>query len=100
VAYALDGLRGAGALLLNQSVLLRGVNDSVDALADLSEKLFAIGVQPYYLHLLDKARGTGHFDIAEADALAVYAGLRRRLPGYLVPRLVREVAGEPYKTLR
>jgi EF-P beta-lysylation protein EpmB len=99
VGYALDSLRGAGAMLLNQSVLLRGVNDCVDALADLSEKLFTLGVQPYYLHLLDKARGTGHFDLAEADALAIYAGLRRRLPGYLVPKLVREVAGQPYKTL-
>ncbi|MFM8330092.1 MAG: EF-P beta-lysylation protein EpmB [Candidatus Methylumidiphilus sp.] len=99
VRFALDRLRGAGVALLNQSVLLRGVNDSVDALAALSETLFDHGVTPYYLHLLDKARGTAHFDLAEAQALALYDGLRRRLPGYLVPRLVREIAGEPYKTL-
>jgi len=99
VGRALARLRGAGVVLLNQSVLLRGVNDSVEALADLSETLFEHGVLPYYLHLLDKARGTGHFDLAEEDAQALYRDLRRRLPGYLVPRLVREVAGEPYKTL-
>ena len=99
VGHALGSLRGAGALLLNQSVLLRGVNDTGQALAELSETLFKHGVLPYYLHLLDKAKGTAHFDIPEAEALALHAELRRRLPGYLVPRLVREVAGEPYKTL-
>jgi EF-P beta-lysylation protein EpmB len=98
VGRALGRLREAGVALLNQSVLLRGVNDTADALAALSERLFEQGVLPYYLHLLDKARGTGHFDIAEAEALALHEALRRRLPGYLVPRLVREVAGEPYKT--
>jgi len=99
VGRALERLRGAGAVLLNQSVLLRGVNDSAQALAALSETLLDHGVTPYYLHLLDKARGTGHFDIAEPDALELHEELRRRLPGYLVPRLVREVAGMPYKTL-
>jgi L-lysine 2,3-aminomutase len=71
----------------------------VDALADLSETLFAQGVLPYYLHVLDKASGTGHFDIAEPEARALYAGLLGRLPGYLVPRLVREMAGKPNKIL-
>ena len=99
VGQALARLREAGVVLLNQSVLLRGVNDRVDTLAELSETLFAQGVLPYYLHLLDKAHGTGHFDTAEPDALVLYEGLRRRLPGYLVPKLVRELAGEPYKTL-
>ncbi len=85
--------------LLNQSVLLKGVNDTEEALCNLSETLFEHGVLPYYLHLLDKAKGTGHFEISEDCALALHEALRRRLPGYLVPRLVRETAGEPYKTL-
>ncbi len=99
VSTALEHLRNAGVALLNQSVLLRGVNDSVEALVGLSETLFEHRVTPYYLHLLDKAKGTGHFDMTEANALALYEDLRRRLPGYLVPRLVREVAGMPYKTI-
>lgn len=99
VRTALEHLRNAGVVLLNQSVLLRGVNDSVEALVGLSETLFEHRVTPYYLHLLDKAKGTGHFDMTEANALALYEDLRRRLPGYLVPRLVREVAGMPYKTM-
>jgi len=99
VGLALTRLRQAGVGLLNQSVLLKGVNDTAEDLAGLSETLFGWGVLPYYLHVLDKARGTGHFDLAEKDALAIWEGLRRRLPGYLVPRLVREEAGKPYKTL-
>ncbi len=99
VGRSLDRLRGAGVVLLNQSVLLQGVNDTLEALAALSETLLDYGVTPYYLHLLDKARGTGHFDVPEEKVLALCEDLRRRLPGYLVPRLVREVAGEPYKTL-
>lgn len=96
---ALDRCRGAGTSLLNQSVLLRGVNDSEDALAALSEALFAAGVLPYYLHLLDRVQGAAHFEVAEAHARQLLEGLRRRLPGYLVPRLVRESAGAPYKQL-
>jgi EF-P beta-lysylation protein EpmB len=96
---ALARLHANGVALLNQSVLLKGVNDSAEALADLSESLFAQGVLPYYLHLLDKVRGAAHFDVSEAEALALHEALRRRLPGYLVPRLVREEAGAPYKTL-
>lgn len=100
VGNALADLHAAGVTLLNQAVLLRAVNDDVETLAELSETLFAHRVLPYYLHLLDKARGTAHFDVPEADALALHEGLRRRLPGYLVPRLVREEAGKPYKSWR
>jgi EF-P beta-lysylation protein EpmB len=98
VAAAVRRLRATGAVLLSQSVLLRGVNDSEDALAALSEALGALGVVPYYLHLLDRVRGAAHFEVPEAEAVALVRGLTRRLPGYLVPRLVREVAGEPAKT--
>ncbi len=91
-------LRDAGATLLNQAVLLRGVNDSVDALADLCERGHATGVLPYYLHQLDRVAGAAHFEVTDADALALHAELAARLPGYLVPKLVREVAGQPGKT--
>ena len=94
---ALTTLDQAGVTLLNQSVLLRGVNDSVTALAALSETLLASRVMPYYLHLLDRVAGAAHFEVTEVRALELMAGLRRQLPGYLVPRLVREVAGEPSK---
>jgi len=98
VADACARLRVAGAILLNQSVLLRGVNDHADVLAALSERLFDCGVTPYYLHQLDRAAGTAHFEVDDANAQALIGDLRRRLPGYLVPRLVREVAGEMAKT--
>jgi len=91
-------LRAAGATLLNQAVLLRGVNDSVEALAALSERGFAAGVLPYYLHQLDRVQGAAHFELADAQARALHAALAARLPGYLVPRLVRELPGEPGKT--
>ena len=97
VGIAMRTLHDAGVTLLNQSVLLKGVNDSPEALARLSERLFDHGILPYYLHLLDKANGTGHFEVSEPAAIALYEELQRRLPGYLVPRLVREMAGEPYK---
>jgi EF-P beta-lysylation protein EpmB len=90
-------LRDAGATVLNQSVLLRGVNDDADALADLSERLFAAGVLPYYLHQLDRVQGAAHFEVSDSRALALMEGLRARLPGYLVPRLVREVGGDRSK---
>ncbi len=90
-------LRTAGAMLLNQSVLLRGVNDSVTALAELSQRLFAAGVVPYYLHLLDRVRGAAHFDVPEATAQRLVGELAASLSGYLVPRLVREVPGGPAK---
>jgi L-lysine 2,3-aminomutase len=91
-------LRSAGAILLNQSVLLRGVNDSVDALAALSERLFDAGIVPYYLHQLDRVAGAAHFEVGDARARALIEGLRGRLAGYLVPRLVREITGETSKT--
>lgn len=97
VREALRSLKAAGVELLNQSVLLRGVNDSADALARLSEILFEAGVLPYYLHMLDRVRGAAHFDIAEPVAKCLMQELNQRLPGYLVPRLVREVPGMPGK---
>lgn len=96
-AQALARLRASGVTLLNQSVLLRGVNACADALADLSEGLFACGVLPYYLHQLDPVQGAAHFQVSDAEALTLLDALRVRLPGYLVPRLVREVAGEAAK---
>jgi len=90
-------MREAGATLLNQSVLLRGVNDDAAALAALSERLFAAGVLPYYLHQLDRVQGTAHFEVPDARALALVDAVRASLPGYLVPRLVREVGGDPAK---
>ncbi|MGH8124862.1 MAG: EF-P beta-lysylation protein EpmB, partial [Rhodanobacteraceae bacterium] len=97
VGAACGRLRQAGATLLNQSVLLRGVNDDADALAGLSERLFAFGVLPYYLHQLDRVRGTAHFEVPDVRARELVGTLRARLPGYLVPRLVREVPGEDAK---
>lgn len=97
VDAALARLRGVGATLLNQSVLLAGVNDGVDALAALSERMFAAGVLPYYLHLLDPVRGAAHFDVPAPEARRLVAELRARLPGYLVPRLVRETPGADAK---
>jgi EF-P beta-lysylation protein EpmB len=92
VAAALWPLRRAGIVLLNQTVLLAGINDEVEALSALSERLFAIGVLPYYLHLLDQVAGAAHFAVSEARAQALREALRARLPGYLVPQFVREVA--------
>ena len=97
VDVACARLRDAGVTLLNQSVLLRGVNDEVGTLAALSERLFAAGVLPYYLHQLDRVQGTAHFEVDDDRALALMDGLRARLPGYLVPRLVREVVGADAK---
>lgn len=97
VDAALGRLRAAGVHLLNQAVLLRGVNDSVDALAALSERGFAAGVLPYYLHQLDRVAGVAHFEVDDAHARALHAGLAARLSGYLVPRLVREIPGDTGK---
>ena len=87
----------AGATLLNQSVLLQGINDAADTLVALSERLFAAGVLPYYLHQLDRVQGAAHFEVDDARAQALVDALRSRLPGYLVPKLVREVCGDPSK---
>jgi len=98
VRAACARLRAAGVTLLNQSVLLAGVNDDVDTLKRLSVTLMDAGVLPYYLHLPDRVRGTAHFDVAEARAQALVADLASQLSGYLVPRLVREIPGAPSKT--
>jgi EF-P beta-lysylation protein EpmB len=98
VARAAADLRSAGATLLNQSVLLRGVNDDADTLQALSERLFECGVLPYYLHQLDRVAGAAHFEVDDERARALVDGLAARLPGYLVPRLVREIPGAASKT--
>jgi L-lysine 2,3-aminomutase len=98
VRAACARLRSAGVTLLNQSVLLRGVNDDVETLERLSTGLMDAGVLPYYLHLPDRVRGTAHFDVLEGEAQALVAALTTRLSGYLVPRLVREIPGAPSKT--
>jgi L-lysine 2,3-aminomutase len=93
VRLALEELKTVGATLLNQSVLLRGVNDDAASLADLSEALFEASVLPYYLHLLDPVAGATHFAVSLAKARAIMDRLRADLPGYLVPKLVRELPG-------
>ncbi|MBW3165510.1 EF-P beta-lysylation protein EpmB [Ferrimonas balearica] len=91
-------LKAAGVTLLNQAVLLKGVNDHADTLVALAEGLFDAGVLPYYLHLLDRVAGAAHFEVDEDRARALMAEQLQRLPGFLVPRLVREIAGEASKT--
>ncbi|MBZ9557441.1 MULTISPECIES: EF-P beta-lysylation protein EpmB [unclassified Modicisalibacter] len=98
VIEACARLKTAGVTLLNQSVLLRGVNDDVETLAELSEALFDAGMLPYYLHVLDPVSGAAHFDVPDADAVALHRQLRDRVAGFLLPRLVREVPGERSKT--
>jgi EF-P beta-lysylation protein EpmB len=97
VCEAIARLRAHDVPVLNQSVLLAGVNDRVEALVELSEALFEAGAMPYYLHLLDPVRGAAHFDVSEERAVALVRAAAARLPGYLVPRLVREVPGAPAK---
>jgi EF-P beta-lysylation protein EpmB len=97
VDAALAAIRGTGAQLLNQAVLLRGVNDNVEALAALGERSFAAGVLPYYLHQLDRVQGVAHFEVTDAEARRLHAQLAARLSGYLVPKLVREVPGDSGK---
>lgn len=94
---ALRRLQAIGVTLLNQSVLLRGINDDPAILAELSETLFASGVLPYYLHLLDRVSGAAHYEVNETEASTIMATLRTRLPGYLLPQLVRELPGQPAK---
>lgn len=98
LATRLRALHRAGICLLNQSVLLRGVNDNVETLANLSEALFSANVMPYYLHLLDPVIGSAHFDIPLKEAKVLEQGLRANLPGYLVPRFVREIPHKDSKT--
>lgn len=91
-------LRQAGMQLLNQSVLLRGVNDDIDSLVNLSETLGDNGILPYYLHVLDHVKGAQHFHVDDRRAIELAREMLARLPGFLVPRLVRETAGETSKT--
>lgn len=98
VDRALASVAATGTTLLNQAVLLRGVNDSAETLDGLGERLFRAGVLPYYLHLLDRVRGAAHFEVPETEAARIYRALRARASGFLVPRLVREIPGTPYKT--
>lgn len=85
--------------LLNQAVLLKKVNDNLAALTQLSERLFDCGILPYYLFLLDKVAGAAHFDIQQEEAIRLYQALQKELPGYLMPKLAREIGGRPSKTL-
>jgi|SRR5699024_9045801 len=94
----LQPLKQAGVTLLNQSVLLKGINDDAHILKALNDKLFATGILPYYLHLLDKVEGASHFWIDDERALAIYRQLITLSSGYLVPKLAREIAGEKSKT--
>ncbi len=87
-----------GITLLNQSVLLAGVNDNADILAELSEALFSAGILPYYLHQLDKVAGAAHFEVSDKQALTIQSELLKILPGFLMPKLVREIGGEASKT--
>lgn len=92
-------LKQAGVTLLNQSVLLKKVNDNAQTLKALSDKLFSVGILPYYLHLLDKVEGASHFWIDDEQAFDIYRELQKITSGYLVPKLAREIAREPNKTL-
>ena len=98
LASALAALRQRNITVLNQSVLLAGINDSLDAQLDLCQALFAAGVLPYYLHVLDKVQGAAHFDVPDHRAQQLLAEMTDRLPGYMVPKLVREIAGAGSKT--
>jgi EF-P beta-lysylation protein EpmB len=98
VCAAVTTLRECGVTALNQSVLLKGINDTTQALVELSERLFSAGILPYYLHLMDKVQGAAHFDLPERRARQLMGEVAARLPGYLVPRLVREEAGGSAKT--
>lgn len=96
---ALNKLKNAGVVLLNQSVLLKNINDNAQTLKNLSDKLFRTGILPYYLHLLDKVEGASHFYVPDQRAVEIYRELQSLTSGYLVPKLAREIAHEPNKTL-
>ncbi|MDY2947107.1 MAG: EF-P beta-lysylation protein EpmB, partial [Mannheimia varigena] len=93
-------LKNAGVVLLNQSVMLKGINDNAQTLKTLSDRLFEVGILPYYLHLFDKVSGASHFYIEDAQAVEIYRELQKITSGYLVPKLAREIAKEPNKTLK
>lgn len=98
-ARAMAKLKNGGVTLLNQSVLLKGINDNAQILKTLSDKLFQAGILPYYLHLLDKVEGSAHFHLEDQRALEIYRDLQRITSGYLVPKLAREIANQSNKTL-
>jgi len=98
VAQSINRLHMAGITLLNQSVLLKDINDDVDTLKNLSRALFKLKIFPYYLHLLDKIQGASHFEVAENDAQSLIGKLLIELPGYLVPKLTKETSGALSKT--
>lgn len=95
---ALEPLLVARIPLFNQSVLLKGINDNAKTLATLSENLFDTGIQPYYLHMFDKVQGVAHFEVEEQTAIDIVNETMAILPGFLMPKLVREIAGEANKT--
>jgi L-lysine 2,3-aminomutase len=95
---ALGKLKQAGIHLLNQSVLLNGINHRIEDQINLSEILYTAGVLPYYLHLLDPVQGSAHFEVNLETGLKLITQMQYRLPGFLVPKLVREIAGEMSKT--
>ncbi|AFP85496.1 lysine-2,3-aminomutase-related protein [secondary endosymbiont of Heteropsylla cubana] len=99
LSNSINLLNNANVTLLNQSVLLRGINDNADTLASLSQALFSVGILPYYLHVLDKVQGAAHFIVEDIQARQIIKKLLEKISGYLVPRLVREIAGEASKTL-
>jgi len=99
LSQAMQALRGCGLTLLNQAVMLRGINDSAATLAELSQRLFNSGALPYYLHELDKVEGAAHFHVARQRAKRIMRELASQLPGYLLPRYVVEEAGAASKTL-
>ena len=94
---ALRQLSQSGLMVLNQAVLLREINDSVEVLSELSERLIDLGIKQYYLHQLDRVAGTAHFEVCEETGRRLIDELRRQLPGYAVPQYVREIAGRPFK---
>lgn len=96
--YGMQMLKRAGVTLLNQSVLLRDVNDDAQTLADLSNALFDAGILPYYLHVLDKVQGAAHFFVSDQEARMLVRQLLAMVSGYMVPKLAREIGGEPSKT--
>lgn len=95
---ALKRMVRSGIPVLNQTVLLRNINDTADALEGLCRRLINVGVMPYYLHQLDRVQGAAHFEVDAQAGLAIMAELARRLPGYAVPRYVREAPGAPGKS--
>lgn len=98
VANAVHILKIHNVMILNQSVLLSGINSSLTSLIELSHALFDIGVLPYYLNILDKVSGSTHFEVEESQAQALHTSMRRHLPGYLVPILVKDIPDQPSKT--